>query len=110
MNISARHQLILNIANALNHPLRLKMLDALQAGPMRVTELAKMCQVDDRETEEHLAVLKQAGLLLGETDSDQPLSLSPFGMYGAGKIMEELLVVTHEDGQCGCCKGCSEKK
>jgi hypothetical protein len=107
MKISAKHQLILTITNALNHPVRLQLLDLLQTKPMTVAELNTACHVD---TNEHLSVLKTTGLLLGEIKEDSHVSLSPFGIYGAGKIMNEILMVTHEDGQCGGCKGCSEKK
>ncbi len=106
MEISAKHQMVLTIANALNHPVRLEILDLLQTNPATVAVLTEKFGDD---VPAHLNVLKSAGLLLGDVDGDMPVSLSPFGIYGAGKIMDEMLMVTHEDGGCGGCKGCSEK-
>ena len=95
------------VATALANTTRLAMIDILQNGPIEVKELAQ--QVGDSIVE-HLSVLKNAGLLLGDIHGKEPISLSPFGVYGARKILDEVLATTHEDGQCAGCKGCSEKK
>ena len=107
MENSAKNQMALLVANALADATRLQMIDIMQNGPITVDELASQVGESARE---HLAVLKNAGLLLGDINGPEPISLSPFGVYGARKILDEVLATTHEDGQCGGCKGCSEKK
>ena len=107
MKNSAKNQMALLVATALADATRLEMMDILQNGPICVSELEKQL---DEPVDAHLEVLKNAGLLLGDIKGSEPISLSPFGVYGARKILDEVLVTTHEDGQCGGCKGCSEKK
>ncbi len=92
------------VATALADETRLAMIDLMQNGPITVAELTSRVGESARE---HLTVLKNAGLLLGDITGQGPISLSPFGVYGARKILDEVLVTTHEDGQCAGCKGCS---
>ena len=92
------------VATALADHTRLAMIDILQNGPITVADLSNRV---GESVEEHLAMLKNAGLLLGDIHSQEPISLSPFGVYGARKILDEVLATTHEDGQCAGCKGCS---
>ncbi len=107
MKNSAKNQMALLVATALADETRLELIDILQNGPVTVEALVN--QIGE-SANEHLAVLKNAGLLLGDVQGKEPISLSPFGVYGARKILDEVLATTHEDGQCAGCKGCSEKK
>ncbi len=106
MEISARNQMVLLITHALGDDTRLHMMDILQNGPITVPELQSRFA---DSIDEHLMILKNAGLLLGDVQGSDPISLSPFGVYGARKILDEVLATTHEDGQCGGCQGCKEK-
>ena len=106
MKNSAKNQMALLIASALADATRLEVIDILQNGPITVADLTSRV---GEPLEEHLTVLKKAGLLLGDTDGGEPISLSPFGVYGARKMLDEVLATTHEDGQCAGCKGCQEK-
>lgn len=107
MNTSAKNQMAFLVATALADATRLEMIDIMQNGPTTVADLQKQF---GEAVLEHLSVLKNAGLLLGDIMGEDPISLSPFGVYGARKILDEVLATTHEDGQCGGCKKCSEKK
>ncbi|MBR6548163.1 MAG: winged helix-turn-helix transcriptional regulator [Clostridia bacterium] len=104
MENSAKNQMAFIVATALADHTRLAMIDILQNGPITVADLSNRV---GESVEEHLAMLKNAGLLLGDIHSQEPISLSPFGVYGARKILDEVLATTHEDGQCAGCKGCS---
>ncbi len=94
------------VASALADGTRLQLIDLLQNGPITVSQLTEQM---GQPVCEHLLVLKTAGLLLGDINGEEPISLSPFGVYGARKILDEVLSTTHEDGQCGGCQGCKEK-
>ncbi len=104
MENNVKNQMAYLVATALADQTRLAMIDILQNGPITVADLSSRV---GESAETHLKVLKNAGLLLGDIDSQEPISLSPFGVYGARKILDEVLVTTHEDGQCAGCKGCS---
>lgn len=52
------------IAKALAHPSRLQMLDALAEGEKCVCELQELVGVDQSTVSKHLAILKQAGLVM----------------------------------------------
>ncbi len=107
MENSAKNQMAYLVANALADITRLAVIDFMQNGPVTVADLqAKFGE----GIAEHLAILKSAGLLLGDIHREEPISLSPFGVYGARKILDEVLATTHDDGQCAGCNKCSEKK
>ena len=105
MELNVKNQMVLLVASALADTTRLQLIDILQNGPITV---AGLTQHIGQPIEEHLTVLKTAGLLLGNINEQEPISLSPFGVYGARKILDEVLSTTHEDGQCGGCNGCKK--
>lgn len=48
---------------ALSEPLRLRIVDALRTGPMNVSDLAALLQVEVVMLSHHLGILRNAGLL-----------------------------------------------
>lgn len=50
----------------LAHPLRLRIIDALRAGPLLVGELCAQLQIDQPIASQHLAVLRLQNVVVGE--------------------------------------------
>ena len=57
---SPLHRYKAEFFKALGHPLRLAILDALRDGPLSVTELQAMIQVDQSILSQHLAKLRSS--------------------------------------------------
>jgi len=52
------------VAKALAHPTRLLILDAISQGEKCVCELVELAGVDQSTVSKHLAILKQAGIIV----------------------------------------------
>jgi DNA-binding transcriptional ArsR family regulator len=66
MNNFNKYKKRANIAKALAHPSRLIILDALSEKDLCVCELNELIEADQSTISKHLAVLKNAGLVLDE--------------------------------------------
>ncbi|MHC4513471.1 MAG: ArsR/SmtB family transcription factor [Planctomycetota bacterium] len=59
----ARYEARATVAKALSHPLRLELVDRLQAGEQCVCDLTEALDVDQSVVSKHLTILKNAGLV-----------------------------------------------
>lgn len=108
--LSVQQQMVRIIAEALLSEQALIIIEALQQRPLTNVQLAEWCGCSVVDVNQSLQLLQKAGLVQVHEENVQLFSLSPFGMYGARQLMNQVLATTCEDGQCSGCCGCSEKK
>jgi len=87
-----RYEARARIAKALAHPSRLMMLEALEAGEMCVCELTELVGADQSTVSKHLAVLKQAGLVVDRKEGTQAFyRINVCCLQGFWKCIETVL-------------------
>lgn len=62
------YKLHAGICHTLANPKRLEIIDKLRAGEMSVTELAKALEVSQANLSQHLAIMRQRGIVTTRRD------------------------------------------
>lgn len=68
MNESQHYVLHASICQALGNPKRLEIIDQLGDGEMSVTQLAETTQINQANLSQHLAVMRQRGIVTTRRD------------------------------------------
>ena len=81
-----------SLLRTVSHPVRLCVLDVLSDGPRSVAEVNEIVEVVQPNLSQHLAVLREAGLVASHADGPRRLYylLRP-------ALVEELLALLHRD-------------
>lgn len=77
------YKLHASICQTLSNPKRLEIIDRLRAGEMTVTELAKALEISQANLSQHLAVMRQKGILTARREK-----LNVFYKLGNPKIVQ----------------------
>jgi len=87
------YELHASICQTLAHPRRLEVIDRLRAGEMTVTDLAEALQISQPNMSQHLALMKQKGILTARRDGlNVYYRLASPKIVKACELMREVLV------------------
>jgi DNA-binding transcriptional ArsR family regulator len=89
----AVYEMQANICHALSHPVRLYILDLLSADEMSSSELLEILKIPKANLSQHLAVLKEAGILKSRKEGAfQILSLAIPKIKDACQLVRGILL------------------
>ncbi len=82
------------VLRCLGHPLRLRLLEALEAGEKTVTELQEHASASQPTVSQHLMVLKAHGVV-------EPRRAGPFARYSIAEPKVKSILECIRSGGCG---------
>ena len=86
------HELQAEICRTLSHPARIAMLHLLAEEPREVGRLATAIGISQPNASQHLAVMRQAGLVEAERDGRGAIyHLTDPGVIGACEVMAQVM-------------------
>ncbi|MFJ4989995.1 ArsR/SmtB family transcription factor [Streptomyces sp. NPDC088732] len=92
-----------DLLRMLGHPVRIRVLELLQAGPMAVRDLLARTEVESSTLSQRLAALHRSGIVISAREGSTvvyAVAGSEVGelLRAARRILTELLTVPQEDG------------
>ncbi|HWQ89497.1 MAG TPA: metalloregulator ArsR/SmtB family transcription factor, partial [Desulfitobacteriaceae bacterium] len=95
------NQLVANIFKALSHPTRLKIMCLLKEKPLCVCHILPQLDSEPSNTSQHLAVLKNQGLVEGKKDGTMVLyRISSPEVYEMIDMAEKIILRQIEETKC----------
>jgi ArsR family transcriptional regulator len=87
------YELHASICQTLAHPRRLEVIDRLRGGEMSVTDLAEALQISQPNVSQHLALMKQKGIVTARREGlNVYYRLASLKIVKACELMREVLV------------------
>ena len=87
------YELHASICQTLAHPRRLEVIDRLRSGEMSVTDLAQALQISQPNVSQHLALMKQKGIVTARREGlNVYYRLASLKIVKACELMREVLV------------------
>ena len=87
------YELHASICQTLAHPRRLEVIDRLRSGEMSVTDLAQALQISQPNVSQHLALMKQKGIVTARREGlNVYYRLASPKIVKACELMREVLV------------------